>query len=148
MGATKNDLGYLLNLSDTNKNLLSGLVQIAYQTPTTVTLNKSDIEVLSATFEDSLTYANLMEIVNLPENGVVAKIKKASEETDTTKFNEAVYNAIHDDTSGKISFALDLTYQLETVSAPPYIKDGLIWLRTVLKRSGESAVSEGIVNDE
>jgi predicted ATP-dependent endonuclease of OLD family len=146
-GIAKKELDFLLDLNDADKILLNGLVRIAYQTPTTVILNKSGIEMLSATFEDSLTYANMAEIVNLTGEGVVAKIKKALEETDTSKFNESVYNAIHRDTNGKVSFALELIYQLATVSSPPYIKDGLTWLQSMLKPSDKRTLSEGLVNE-
>jgi predicted ATP-dependent endonuclease of OLD family len=146
-GLIKNELDYLLDINGTDKILVDGLVRIAYQTPITVTLNKSDVEVLSATFEDSLTYANLTEIANLPEDGIVAMIKKASEETDAKKFNEAVYHVIHDGANEKVSFALELIYQIDTVSSPPYISDGLTWLQSALKRTDESAVSEGIINE-
>jgi len=135
---TYSTLDDLLNLSSDEKILANGAHRIAYQTPVNISYKHTSMvdvegEAIAATFEDSLIYANLKAILSLSTTmGLVGKTKEATKLLSTEEFNKAVYSIIHKDNTGKVSLALDLIYELETVTAPPYIQEGLMWLQEKL----------------
>ncbi len=49
----------------------------AYQTPQKITIHGIDGEALSATFEDSLVYANVDAVLKLNSGGIARKIQDA-----------------------------------------------------------------------
>jgi predicted ATP-dependent endonuclease of OLD family len=133
------NLDELLDLPSADKELSKGAVCIAYQTPVTIALNNKQGEALSATFEDSLVYANYREILNLTQSGIVksdivGKIIEALNNADVDAACDAVYAIIRNKSNDKVSFALDLIYWLGEVESPLYIAEGLEWLQTKLRR--------------
>ena len=134
-GILKNDIDYLLDLNSNDKILYNSLLRVSYQTPINITFNNLTSEALSATFEDSLIYENLTAVQGLTSTGLIRTVKTAAQKTTIDEFCLNVYNAIHRDSSGKVSLALELIYELEKVEAPHYIKEGLEWLQEKLRRA-------------
>ncbi len=146
------DLDYLLNLSNENKIFKEPLLRIAYQTPMSITLNDSSKEAISATFEDSLIYENLSALLaSLHEppsnNRLLDKIKITANNATVDEFCRDVYSTIHNDSSGKVSLALNLMFELETIEVPQYIKEGLEWLQNQLRKSKVKSITEEVEND-
>jgi predicted ATP-dependent endonuclease of OLD family len=138
-GIIQKGLDELLDLDESNKIFLDGKLRITYQTPVAISYNGIEGKALSATFEDSLVYANLavLEDPTMDSVGIIRKLKEAKENNDINEFCNVVYNIIHNDSSGKISFALELIYQLEEVEVPQYIRLGLDWLQEKLHRADD-----------
>lgn len=143
----------LLDLGFDGKSFDGDVHRIAYQTPVSISYRCSNCsadvtgEAIAATFEDALIYANLDDILKLvTTTGLVGKTKKATECNSAEAFNKEVYSFIHKDSSGKVSLALDLIYELETVVAPVYIQEGLVWLQEKLCRKDNAIVVGGEIN--
>lgn len=146
-GITNNSIDSLLSVKTEDKILRNDSLMIAYQTAITIPYKSIDSEVLSATFEDSLVYSNLPALDKLDSIGIAKKLKKATEKQEVGDFCTEVYDAIRNDSGGKVSFALDLVYELEKVEAPQYIKEGLTWLQDKLQRRDDENSSGGIDNE-
>ena len=131
-GIQKGLLDYLLDLEYNNKVFQDDTIRIAYQTPTTVSVGKISGEALSATFEETLVYANLDKVCELDDSGIIQKVKDAVQGTKIDDFCAKIYEAIHDSSDNKVSFALELMYKLDQVKIPIYITDGLDWLQKKL----------------
>ena len=110
-------------------------------------LNGSTGEAISATFEDSLIYENLTALQGLTSTGLIGKIKTAANKATIDEFCHDVYNAIYGDSSGKVSLALDLIYELDEIEVPHYIKEGLKWLQDKLRKAEAGSTTEEIDND-
>ena len=132
-GIKDNTLDYLLNLKDSDKILSDGNIRITYQTPSTISFNNMTGDVISSTFEETLIYTNLSNIVKLDLNGIFKLIKEASLKTMMDDFNNDIYKAIHDSSNNKVSFAIELMYKLIQVNTPSYINEGLTWLQEKLR---------------
>jgi predicted ATP-dependent endonuclease of OLD family len=143
-GIKQTTLEDLLILKNDDLILLNGILRIAYQTPIIIPYNGVDSEALSATFEDSLIYANfkLLQGIDIDLHGIIKKVKEAAGNHTISEFCEKIYYDIHNDSNGKVSFALELIYQLEKVEVPKYIREGLEWLQESLHRV-EAALSAG-----
>lgn len=153
-------LDELLNLPYEDKELLNGQVRIAYQMPIALTINDTNGEALSATFEDSLTYSNCNAIQELYEkdkelptkerkfrnSDAIAKISTALGRSTIEEVFSEIYRIIRNKSNDKVSFALDLIYWLARVESPTYIKEGLEWLEGKLRRA-EIEVAAGGNND-
>jgi len=146
-GIKDNALDYLLSLKDNDKILQDNKIKLAYQTPVTISINKISGDVLSSTFEETLIYANLSNILELNLDGIVEKVKKACLKTQIDDFNTDIFNAIHNTSDNKVSFAIELLYKLNNVNTPLYISEGLTWLQEKL-RSEEVINSVGSVINE
>lgn len=158
---TERTLDELLDLSCTAKELFDQTLRIAYQIPVTISLNGNSCEALSATFEDSLVYANYSSIIKLydedkkldacskifKKSDFVAQIAGAFNKASADDVCNEIYDTIRNKSNDKVSFALDLIYWLEKVEAPLYIKEGLEWLQTKLRRIVNDEVV-GVVNND
>lgn len=133
-GIASDSIDYLLDLNTEGKILQNDSLMIVYQTAITIPYKGTDSEVLAATFEDSLVYANWPVPDSLLSDGIGKKIKDAAEQSTAADFNKQVYNAVHEDAKGKVSFALELIYKLDKIEIPPYIEEGLNWLQDKLQR--------------
>jgi len=136
-GIQDNSLDYLFDLKCSDKTLQDNTIYIAYQTPVEIIIGGNSIEALSATFEETLIYANTDEICTLDSDGIVKKVKDAvskmtTENPHADNFCTEIYNAIHNSSSTKVSFALELMHELEQIKTPPYIAEGLGWLEKKL----------------
>jgi len=133
-GVSNKKIAELFDLEDNKKELANGKVRVAYQTPVNIKVAKLAGEVLAATFEDALVYANIETINSAANNtGVFAKVKSAVAKATIGEFNEEVYKIFRGN-ADKASFALDLLYELEKIDTPSYIKDGLSWLQKKLQK--------------
>ena len=128
-----NSLCYLLDLANDKKEIsLSDNTQIKISYQTAIKAEKH--EFLSATFEGALIYSNLTEIKDI-DSGTFASgkmiddIKNIASKED---ISEDVYKIVRE--NNKVSFALNLLYNLENVVTPPYIQEGLCWLQEKLAR--------------
>ncbi|GBU27310.1 hypothetical protein R84B8_00840 [Treponema sp. R8-4-B8] len=136
--SSQNPLNYLLDLSNNKKEIsLSDdtQIKIAYQTAVPFSIGKEKHEFLSATFEGALIYSNLTGINKIDSktfgtDNIIEDIKKASEKMED--ISEAIYKIVRE--NNKVTFALNLIYEIENVAIPPYIEEGLSWLQGKLKR--------------
>jgi predicted ATP-dependent endonuclease of OLD family len=147
-GIEQTKLDELLDLGRDSKILLNDELRIAYQFPVIIDLNGTKDEAIAATFEDSLVYANLKALldVDIDSHGIIKKIKETAKKSTTNEFLNEIYSNIHGDSSGKVSFALELIYQLEKVKAPLYIREGLEWLQEKLRRAEIELSAGGTVD--
>jgi predicted ATP-dependent endonuclease of OLD family len=146
-GVQKTDLDSLLNLAECSK-VFDNNIRIAYQTPITVSLSTSSVDTLSSTFEESVIYSNYAGILNLNGNGIVKSVKEANEKTDSNEFCAIIYNAVHKSAGEKVSFAIELMYELDKVNTPNYISEGLTWIQVQLDRADERAGQEEVLDSE
>lgn len=124
----------LLDLKKEQKTSTDFPIRVAYQFPIKVTLKNTQIEVIPYTFEDALAYENLELFKEMSgATGLIKKFKEIfSEETDTQKISEALFDAFRK--GDKAKFALDLLYLEEPkkFNVPTYIQEGLEWLKEKL----------------
>lgn len=129
-GLADTTINALLNLKYAQKELSNGLIRVAFQTPVRIKYNGISGEALAHTFEDSLVYDNLDVLQDLSSSaGFIDRIKSATTKATIGDFCDTVYDVIHSDSSGKVSFALDLIYEVDTVKSPTYISEALGWLQ-------------------
>jgi predicted ATP-dependent endonuclease of OLD family len=145
-GVVQTKLDELLDLGCDSKILFNNTLRIVYQIPVIIDLNGTKGEAIAATFEDSLVYANLKSLQDIGSHGIIRKIKEAAEKPSVKEFCSKIYSDIHGDSSGKVSFALELIYQLGKVEAPLYIREGLEWLQEKLRRIDAELSAGGNVN--
>lgn len=124
----------LLDLKKEQKTSTDFPIRVAYQFPIKVTLKNTQTEVIPYTFEDALAYENLELFKEISgATGLIKKFKEIfSEETDTQKISEALFDAFRK--GDKAKFALDLLYLEEPkkFNVPTYIQEGLEWLKEKL----------------
>ena len=124
----------LLDLKKEQKTSTDFPIRVAYQFPIKVTLKNTQTEVIPYTFEDALAYENLELFKEISgATGLIKKFKEIfSEETDTQKISEALFDAFRK--GDKAKFALELLYleEPEKFNVPTYIKEGLEWLKEKL----------------
>jgi predicted ATP-dependent endonuclease of OLD family len=142
-GITEKSIESLSNLKSAQKVFSNDSVRIAFQTPVNITVNEKTDEALSATFEDSLVYENLEKLQELPSNNLIDEIKVAMKKQTVGEFCDCVYNEIRKKSNDKVSFALDLIYELDKVEVPLYIKEGLTWLQEKLQRTEVETATGG-----
>jgi predicted ATP-dependent endonuclease of OLD family len=140
-------LDVLLDLHSKDKIGLSGELRVAYQTPVTISVGTVSGEALSATFEDALAYVNIDSITGLTSSKIIAVINDAYKKRTITEFCSAVYEVIHGDSNAKVSFALELMYELSKIEVPPYIGEGLSWLTGKLQHSDTDSLVGGEFNE-
>lgn len=110
-------------------------VRVAYQSPVMVNFHGATVEVLTNTFEDSLVFQNLELFRSLDNGGLVAKFRKAIEESvDVESLGETLLAALRHGT--KAELALDLLELKDPceLKAPEYIDEGLRWLANEIDR--------------
>jgi predicted ATP-dependent endonuclease of OLD family len=112
-------------------------VRVAYQQPVTVTLSSGQqSELFPNTFEDALLYENLSFFADSSGTGLLADFATlAKESKDATELADGAFKALA--SGSKAELALELLARSETddVRIPSYIRAGLVWLMTQLKRN-------------
>ena len=137
----------LFNLQYDQKEISNGLTRLAFQTPVNIKFNGIASEAIAYTFEDSLVYENLNTLKALSSStGLIGKIKSATDNATIDDFCDAIYKEIKKDSSGKVSLALDLIYEVETLNVPTYISEGLNWLQNKLCKT-EKGIEGGNPSD-
>jgi hypothetical protein len=111
---------------------------VAYQLPVVVTYpgGVDELEVLPATFEDSLVFSNLDAIGSLKDGGkLVTKVQEILNSRVTNKDRSKLISEAVRQANVKAAFALDLLMMKEGVGSltiPAYIREGLAWLQSQL----------------
>jgi hypothetical protein len=132
-------------------------LRVTYQTPVNIILSNKEVEVLSATFEASLVYANYSAIIKLydddakldskdrvfKDSDFIAKVAAAFHKSSADDVCNEIYSTVRNKSNDKVSFALDLIYWLEKAEAPLYIKEGLAWLQSKLQRVESKGITGG-----
>lgn len=116
-------------------------VRVAYQQPIKTSFQKANAELLANTFEDALLYENLGVFQAQDGNGLWGHLHDAATTATTVQeLGEKVKEALKK--GGKAQFAMDLLYskEIETLSVPRYIDDGLKWLIKQLERRNAGIV--------
>jgi predicted ATP-dependent endonuclease of OLD family len=147
-GIVQTNLDELLDLDGDSKIFFNNALRIAYQIPVIIDFHDTKSEVIAATFEDSLVYANFKVLQNtdIDSNSIIKKVREAAGKSTVNEFCNNIYSYIHGDSGGKVSFALELIYQLVKVEVPEYIREGLEWLQAKLRRSDAELSTGGTAN--
>lgn len=128
-------LDKLLKLKETDKEDKKLPIKIAYQIPVTIGIEKNAVTVNPYTFEDSLVMENKDLFARLTKGtGLLRQMIDASQEADTEKSAQSMYEVITQSGAKKAEFALELFYFEEPnlLAIPKYIKQGLDWLEKKL----------------
>lgn len=111
-------------------------VRVAYQQPiNTKFKQQNSVELLANTFEDALVYENLEMFKDMDGRGLVRRFKKSiNDASDASELVEKIENDLGK--GGKAEFAMQLLYsdEIDTMTVPSYIRNGLSWLAEQLKR--------------
>ncbi|MNF89226.1 hypothetical protein D3C84_717430 [compost metagenome] len=137
------DVDSLLDLPFDNKaqqidDLFS--IRIAYQTPITVRLPKTemDVEALPNTFEDSLVLSNTEHFAGKAGRGLMRSFAKALREAETPlELGTELFTKLKD--GDKAEFALHVLgdSNFAQLTVPAYIHEGLTWLQSKLERKSK-----------
>jgi len=113
-------------------------VRVAYQCPLRVHVDQtgSPIEVAPSTFEDALVFGNMSAFRALTGDGLIGKFRDAIDSSDgRTRVAQAMFELLKK--AKKAEFALDLLdlkQERWPIEPPAYIREGLEWLQTQLRR--------------
>ena len=115
-------------------------IRVAYQTPITIRLPRTEgnVEALPNTFEDSLVLSNVKHFATKQGRGLTKAFSKALREAETADdLGQALFDALRD--GDKAEFALQILGDPDfaKVTVPEYIREGLIWLETKLKKKSK-----------
>ena len=134
----KSSVDELLSLKEEDKAIVHPggySVRSAYQGPIKVKVNNEKGELLANTFEDAVFYSNLAFFKGRTGTGMAAAFRGVIDESTTLvelekKTNKAIEGG------SKAEFALDLLYSedIQALTPPDYINEGLLWLICQLKR--------------
>jgi len=111
------------------------LVRVAYQSPVLMGADSFNLEALPYTFEDALVFENLTLFKTINGNGLMRKFNDAINNTSTIpELGRKFFDALRE--GKKAEFALQLIYleELKDIQIPTYIKEGLAWLESQLKK--------------
>jgi predicted ATP-dependent endonuclease of OLD family len=115
-------------------------IRVAYQTPITIRLPKTevDVEALPNTFEDSLVLSNVKHFATKQGRGLTKAVSNALRESETADdLGQALFDALRN--GDKAEFALQILGDpnFAKVAIPEYIREGLTWLETKLKKKSK-----------
>lgn len=132
------DVDTLLAISEDKKAIVyvsNYSVRAAYQLPVTITYKTITQEALSYTFEDALFYQNTAFFSGRAGTGLAGSFRRCLDEaTDFSDLTVRVQKSIKE--GDKADFALELLYadDVDKLTVPTYIHDGLLWFAEQLKR--------------
>lgn len=137
------DVDTLLDLESEQKaDQLDDLfaIRVAYQTPISIRLplTEVDVEALPNTFEDSLVLSNVKHFAAKQGRGLTKAFSNALRQSETADdLGQALFDALRD--GEKAEFALQVLGDPEfaRVVVPEYIREGLIWLETKLRKKSK-----------
>jgi predicted ATP-dependent endonuclease of OLD family len=115
-------------------------IRIAYQTPITVRLPKTgmDVEALPNTFEDSLVLSNTEHFAGKAGRGLTRSFANALREAETSlELGAEMFTKLKD--GDKAEFALHVLgdSNFAQLTIPTYIHEGLTWLQSKLERKSK-----------
>jgi predicted ATP-dependent endonuclease of OLD family len=135
----KEDLDALLDLKPGDLARLDATgfaVRVAYQQPIKTEWTEGNPEeALANTFEDALVYENIKLFKAMDGYALLGRIRKS---LDTASNLPSLATRLADDLAkgGKAEFAMELLYseEIDKMTVPAYIDQGLIWIADQLKR--------------
>jgi predicted ATP-dependent endonuclease of OLD family len=115
-------------------------IRVAYQTPITIRLPRTEVEVeaLPNTFEDSLVLTNVKHFATKQGRGLTKAVSKALRESETADdLGQGLFDALRN--GDKAEFVLQILGDpnFAKVAVPEYIREGLTWLETKLKKKSK-----------
>jgi len=115
-------------------------IKVAYQTPITIRLPRTEgeVEALPNTFEDSLVLSNVKHFATKQGRGLTKAVSKALRESETADdLGQAFFDALRD--GDKAEFVLQTLGDpnFAKLAVPEYIREGLTWLETKLKKKSK-----------
>ncbi|MEN5198972.1 AAA family ATPase [Pseudomonas wadenswilerensis] len=115
-------------------------IRVAYQTPITIRLPRTEVEVeaLPNTFEDSLVLTNVKHFATKQGRGLTKAVSKALRESETADdLGQGLFDALRN--GDKAEFVLQILGDPDfaKVTVPLYIREGLTWLETKLKKKSK-----------
>ncbi|MGP9811391.1 AAA family ATPase [Rhodopseudomonas sp. NSM] len=137
----------LMTLGENDKALLCPngyTVRAAYQTSTTLKIGTTDVDIHANTFEDALLYRNFAFFKGRKAIGLAGNFQKIADDAkDAADLTVRVAKAIDD--GDKAEFALELLFSddVDKLSVPDYIRQGLLWLKTQLERKEADLAPKG-----
>jgi predicted ATP-dependent endonuclease of OLD family len=141
-------LDTLLETPEENLALSDGSgygVRVAYQQPIAGKFKTLHVvELLANTFEDALLYTNLEIFETMDGTGLMGRLcRSLHDAVDAADLAGRV--AIDLGKGGKAEFAMELLYgnELDAMSVPSYIKNGLLWLAAQLRRKEDEVLGKG-----
>ena len=132
-------------LALTEKEKTAGNIRIAFQTPINVLWDdkKADVtEICPYTFEDALVMTNLslFQQEKLGKKGAITTIANlCKKSTSANDFQMKIFEKLeHKGGFQKADFANGLLYsdQFDSLVAPAYIREGLVWMKKYLDSNG------------
>lgn len=113
-------------------------IRVAYQSPVRVMFKTVQAEALANTLEDALVFQNIDYFAKTGGTGLWGRFKRSIDKSQSVaQLSEALFVDL--DAKGKAEFALDLL-EVEDPKAfqpPLYIKEGLVWLSSQLRKQQE-----------
>ncbi|KRP47869.1 Predicted ATP-dependent endonuclease of the OLD family, contains P-loop ATPase and TOPRIM domains [Pseudomonas libanensis] len=119
-------------------------IRLAYQTPISVILSaagEAPVEVLANTFEDSLVLTNARHFASRSGRGLVGQFARALQSAKTSEeLGDSMFEALRD--GNKAEFALEVlgTSDFPSLTVPEYIREGLEWLESKLRKKQSELV--------
>jgi hypothetical protein len=137
------DVDTLLDLDDEKKSQqiddLFG-IRIAYQTPIAVRLpsNEIEAEALPNTFEDSLVLSNVQHFAKKKGQGLSKAFAAALRQSQIADdLGKALFDALRDGDKAKFALQVLGDPDFAKLTVPEYIREGLFWLETKLKKKSK-----------
>lgn len=129
----KTDLDGVLSATDTEK-ISDNFVRVAYQCEVNLKYKDKDVKAIPYTFEDALVLANIDYFKGLTSSkGLLKKMHEAVLKETIDDACSDMFDALGK-SAKKAEMALELLWETDPkeLITPPYIKEGLDWLQTLL----------------
>ncbi|MNC48434.1 hypothetical protein D3C75_975480 [compost metagenome] len=115
-------------------------IRIAYQTPITIQLpsTETEAEALPNTFEDSLVLSNVQHFAKKKGQGLTKPFAAALRQSQTADdLGKALFDALRDGDKAKFALQVLGDPDFGKLTVPEYIREGLLWLETKLKKKSK-----------
>lgn len=123
-------------------------MRVAYQQPIQAELlDGKPSEALANTFEDALVYENIKLFKSMDGTGLLGRIRRSLDAaSDLGDLAERLFGDLAK--GGKAEFAMELLYsaEIEKMTVPTYIDQGLVWLASQLKRKEDGIAGKATVD--
>lgn len=127
-------------------------IRVAYQTPISVqlpSLGPVPVEVLANTFEDSLVLTNASLFSDNAGRGLLGRFSRALQAAKTAdKLADDLFDALRDGNKGEFSLEVLGNPKFAALTVPKYIREGLEWLESKLRKKQSELVLVAATPDE
>jgi hypothetical protein len=127
-------------------------IRVAYQTPISVqlpSLGPVPVEVLANTFEDSLVLSNAALFSENAGRGLLGRFSRALQAAKTAdKLADDLFDALRDGNKGEFSLEVLGNPKFAALTVPQYIREGLEWLESKLRKKQSELVLVAATPDE